>query len=462
MSEIVCISPIDGRTVARRPVWTDAAIDAALVAARRAQREWAQVPIAERAVAMLRFLEAMRALNPAIVPELAWQMGRPVRYGGEFRSFEERVRGMVALAESSLAPLVPADARPGFERVVQREPLGLVLVIAPWNYPFLTAVNTIVPALIAGNAVILKHASQTLLVGERFAEAMAQAELPPGLFTNLLLTHEQTAKLLASGAVNHASFTGSVAGGRAIERAAAGSFTTLGLELGGKDPAYVRADAALDYAVENLVDGAFFNSGQSCCGVERIYVHADHYDAFVKKFVELTSGYVLGDPLEEGTTLGPMAATRFADLVRAQTAEAIERGARAHLDPAAFPNSRDGTPYLAPQVLTEVDHSMRVMVEESFGPVVGIMKVKDDAEAIQLMNDSPYGLTASIWTPDLDAARTIGAQLETGTVYMNRCDYLDPGLAWTGVKDTGRGASLSPIGYASLTRPKSYHLRYHI
>ncbi len=249
MSEIVCISPIDGRTVARRPVWTDAAVDAALVAARRAQREWAQVPIAERAAAMLRFLEAMRALNPAIVPELAWQMGRPVRYGGEFRSFEERVRGMVALAESSLAPLVPADARPGFERVVQREPLGLVLVIAPWNYPFLTAVNTIVPALIAGNAVILKAASQTLLVGERFAEAMAQAELPPGLFTNLLLTHEQTAKLLASGAVNHASFTGSVAGGRAIERAAAGSFTTLGLELGGKDPAYVRADAALDYAV---------------------------------------------------------------------------------------------------------------------------------------------------------------------------------------------------------------------
>jgi acyl-CoA reductase-like NAD-dependent aldehyde dehydrogenase len=459
MSEIVCVSPVDGREVARRPVWSDAALDTVLADARRAQREWAHVPVAERAAAMLRFLEAMRALNPAIVPELALQMGRPVRYGGEFRSFEERVRYMVSIAEEALAPTVPADPRAGFERLVQHEPLGLVLVIAPWNYPYLTAVNTIVPALIAGNAVILKHASQTLLAGERFAEAMAQAELPPGLFTNIVVTHNQTAKLLASGAIDHASFTGSVAGGKAIEQAAAGTFATLGLELGGKDPAYVRADAKLDHAIENLVDGAFYNTGQSCCGVERIYVHEDVYGAFVEGFVALTSAYVLGDPLDQATTLGPMAAVRFADLVRAHTAEAIGKGARAHLDPAAFPAHRAGAAYLAPQVLTGVDHSMRVMVEETFGPVVGIMKVKSDAEAIDLMNDSPYGLTASLWTTDLDAARTIGAQVETGTVYMNRCDYLDPGLVWTGVKDTGRGASLSAIGYAMLTRPKSYHLR---
>jgi acyl-CoA reductase-like NAD-dependent aldehyde dehydrogenase len=192
---------------------------------------------------------------------------------------------------------------------------GIVLVIAPWNYPYLTAVNTIVPALIAGNAVILKHATQTLLVGERFAEAMAIAELPAGLFTNVVLSHAQTAKLLGSGAINHASFTGSVAGGKAIAQAAAGTFTTLGLELGGKDPAYVRPDANLDYAVENLVDGAFYNTGQSCCGVERIYVHADVYDQFVDRFVALTSNYVLGNPLDQATTLGPMAATRFADLV---------------------------------------------------------------------------------------------------------------------------------------------------
>jgi acyl-CoA reductase-like NAD-dependent aldehyde dehydrogenase len=462
MNELVCLSPVDGREVARRALWPDSDLAAALEAARRAQRSWARVPLDERVAAMLRFLEAMRALNPQIVPELALQMGRPIRYGGELRSLEERVRYMAAIAADALAPVRPADTKPGFDRYVRRQPLGVVLVIAPWNYPYLTAVNTIVPALIAGNAVILKHATQTLLAGERFAEAMASADLPDGLFTNVALSHQQTAKLLGSGAIDHASFTGSVAGGKAISQAAAGTFTTLGLELGGKDSAYVRADANLDHAIENLVDGAFYNSGQSCCGVERIYVHADVYDRFTEGFVELTSKYVLGDPLDQATTLGPMAATRFADVVRAQTAEAIAKGARAHLDPSAFAANRDHSPYLAPQVLTGVDHTMQVMTEESFGPVIGIMKVKDDAEATALMNDSVYGLTASIWTGDLAAARALAEQVEAGTVYMNRCDYLDPGLAWTGVKDSGRGASLSALGYEMLTRPKSYHLRDQI
>ena len=274
-----------------------------------------------------------------------------------------------------------------------------------------------------------------------------------------MLGHDDTARILSGGHVDHVSFTGSVEGGRAIEHAAAGTFTSIGLELGGKDPAYVRADAKLDHAVENLVDGAFFNSGQSCCGVERIYVHASLYDRFVDGFAALTRQYVLDDPLDEKTTLGPMAATRFADVVRKQTAEAVSKGARALIDARAFKRDKAGTPWLAPQVLTDVDHTMSVMMEESFGPVVGIMKVKDDAEAVRLMNDSPYGLTASIWSADLEAAERIGTEVQTGTVYMNRCDYLDPGLAWTGVKDTGRGASLSRIGYEMLTRPKSFHLR---
>ena len=460
MNEIVCVSPVDGREVARRPVWSDAALAAALDPARSAQREWARVPVPDRVAAALRFLEAIRALNPQIVPELAWQMGRPVRYNGELRSLEERVRYMAAIAADALAPVRPADARPGFERFVSRDPLGVVLVIAPWNYPYLTAVNTIIPALIAGNAVILKHAAQTLLVGERFAEALAQAGLPDGLFSNVLLSHEQTARLLGSGAIDHASFTGSVAGGKAISRAVAGTYTTLGLELGGKDPAYVRADARLDHAIENLVDGSFYNSGQSCCGVERIYVHADVYDRFVEGFAAGAAAYVLGDPLDPATTLGPMAASRFADLVRAHTADALAKGARALLDPAAFPAHQERGPYLAPQVLVNVDHGMQVMVDESFGPVIGIMKVSGDAEAVRLMNDSPFGLTASIWSSDLEATRALAEQVQAGTVYMNRCDYLDPGLAWTGVKDSGRGASLSAIGYDMLTRPKSYHLRY--
>lgn len=462
MTDIVCISPIDGHEVARRPTASEADIQVALANARAAQRAWARVSIKDRCAFALKFLDAMLALNQEIVPELAEQMGRPVRFGGEFRGFEERVRYMVAIAEDSLKPVLPADPKAGFKRMIKRTPAGLVFVVAPWNYPYLTAVNTIVPALIAGNAVILKHASQTILVGERFDQAMRRAGAPKGLFTNLVLSHDQTTRLLSSGSVDHVNFTGSVEGGKAIERAAAGTFTTMGLELGGKDPAYVRPDVKLDHAVENLVDGAFYNSGQCCCGIERIYVHEAVYDKFLDGFVALTKQYVLGNPMDEKTTLGPMAHTRFAEVVRKQTAEALSKGAKGHIDVKSFAANREGTPYLAPQVLTNVDHSMSVMMDESFGPVVGIMKVKSDDEAIRLMNDSPYGLTAGIWTSDLEAAERIGDQIETGTVFMNRCDYLDPALAWTGVKDTGRGASLSPIGYEMLTRPKSYHLRQAI
>jgi len=298
MSDIVCISPIDGHEVARRPIARDHEIESIFAAARAAQREWAQVAVRERCALALKFLDAMLAMNQEIVPELAAQMGRPVRFGGEFRGFEERVRYMVAIAEDSLKPVPPADPKPGFKRMIKRTPLGVVLVVAPWNYPYLTAVNTIVPALIAGNAVVLKHAAQTILVGERFDEAMRKAGAPSGLFANIVLGHEQTTRVLSSGMVNHVNFTGSVEGGQAIERAAAGTFTTMGLELGGKDPAYVRADVKLEHAIENLVDGAFYNSGQCCCGIERIYVHEQVYDRFLDGFVSLTRQYVLGNPLD--------------------------------------------------------------------------------------------------------------------------------------------------------------------
>ena len=282
MNDIVCISPVDGSIVARRPIATDPEIGRALVAARQAQREWSRVPLAERKAKVLAFLEVMRAQNDEIVPELAMQMGRPVRYGGELRSLEERVQTLVELSDEALAPTTPA-ARPGFRRMIKRVPAGLVLVIAPWNYPYLTAVNAVVPALLSGNAVILKHATQTLLVGERFQSAMDQVGLPKNLFTTLNLDHGAAEKLIASRSVDHVNFTGSVAGGRAIERAAAGTFTTLGLELGGKDPAYVRPDADLDFAVEQLVDGAFYNSGQCCCGIERVYVHEHIYRSLCRR-----------------------------------------------------------------------------------------------------------------------------------------------------------------------------------
>jgi acyl-CoA reductase-like NAD-dependent aldehyde dehydrogenase len=458
MTETVkIISPIDGSVYAERPLASGAEIEAALVRAKAARHSWHEITVAERAKMMSHFVDALLEMNDEIVPELAWQMGRPVRFGGEKRGVEERARHMIAIADASLAPVEKTD-KLGFTRYITREALGTVMVIAPWNYPFLTAVNSIVPGLMAGNAVILKHASQTLLAGERFAEAARQAGLPEGIFQNLVLGHADTEKLIASGGIDHINFTGSVEGGRRIEKAAAGTFASLGLELGGKDPAYVRADANLDNAAENLVDGSFFNSGQSCCGVERIYVDASVYDGFVERFVENAKGWTLGDPLDEATVVGPMARGNFADHVRGQTEEAVRGGAKRHLN-ARHELDKEGSPYLAPEVLTNVNHQMSVMREESFGPVVGIMKVADDEEAITLMNDSAYGLTASIWTGDLDAAGKIGARVETGTVFANRCDYLDPGLVWTGVKDTGKGGALSEIGYANLTQPKSYHFK---
>ena len=457
MDDLICISPVDGREYARRPLTPPGEVDRAIQQARLAQREWAQVPLQERCQIVGAFVTAMETLNPEIIPELAWQMGRPVRYQGELRSLVERVKGMIDIAGEALAPDV-REKGPA-RRYVSRQPVGLVLVIAPWNFPFLTAANTIIPALIAGNAVLLKHASQTLLAGERFEQALSIAGLPDGLFRNLFLSHEQTARLLSSGPVTHATFTGSVEGGRAIERAAAGSFTTLTLELGGKDSAYVRQDADLSGAVESLVDGAFYNSGQSCCGVERIYVHEDLWQPFLDRFVEGVHRYRLGDPLDPETSLGPMSSARAAEQVRAQIAQAVEAGAQTHVERQLFPQDKAGTTYLMPQVLTGVDHGMAVMREESFGPVVGLMPVRDDAEALRLMNDSAFGLTASIWTSDLEAADRIGQQVEAGTVFANRCDYLDAALAWTGVKDSGRGASLGRYGYESVTRPKSFHLR---
>jgi acyl-CoA reductase-like NAD-dependent aldehyde dehydrogenase len=459
---IRCVSPVDGSVYVERPYASTEEIEHAVSRAVAAQAEWRAAPYFQRAELCSLLVNAFKEDPARHAEELARQMGRPVRYGaGELRGFEERARCMIGLAKDALAD-IPVRDKPGFQRFLRRDPVGVLLTVAPWNYPYLTAVNSVIPALLAGNAVLLKHSHQTPLCAERMVEAGIAAGLPDGLFQFLHLSREQTAQLIRNPAIGAVAFTGSVAGGEEIERAAAGRFIPVGLELGGKDPAYVRADCDLKHAIENVVDGAFFNSGQSCCGIERVYVHADVYDAFIEGAVALTKDYVLGSPLDEATTLGPMVRTSAADFVRGQVAEAVAAGARALVDPAHFPMDQPGTPYLAPQILVDVDHTMRVMNEETFGPVMGVMKVQSDDEAIALMNDSDLGLTASIWTRDLDAALALGDRIQTGTVFMNRCDYLDPELAWTGVKNTGRGITLSRLGFDQLTRVKSFHYRTEI
>lgn len=457
MTMIRCVSPVDGSVYAERPALSLDEAKAVVAGARKAQKAWAKRPLDERIALVLKGVARLNEVGQEVVTELAWQMGRPVKYGGEFKGFNERSNYMASIANEALAPLVIEDSA-AFKRYIAREPHGVVFVIAPWNYPYMTAINSVAPALIAGNAAVLKHASQTLLTGERLARAFHEAGVPEEVFANVFLDHETSSRLIAEKQFDFINFTGSVAGGQAIERAAAGTFTGIGLELGGKDPGYVMADADLDKAVDMLMDGATFNSGQCCCGIERIYVHESLYDAFVEKSVAWVSNYRLGNPLDPETSLGPMAHKRFAQVVREQIAEATAKGARALVDPKLFPQD-DGGAYLAPQVLVDVDHSMTIMREETFGPAVGIMKVRDDAEAVALMNDSKYGLTVSLWTGDAERAARLGQELETGTVFMNRADYLDPALCWTGVKETGRGGSLSVIGFHNLTRPKSYHLK---
>ncbi len=453
------VSPIDGSVYTERSCADEKSVETALKNAVAAQQVWKGVSLKERKNLCTRAVEKFVAKKERIAEEICWQMGRPIRYAaGEVDGLQERALAMINMADQGLAP-VRLDKKPGFERWIQREPLGVVFVLAPWNYPYLTAINAIIPALLAGNTVILKHSAQTPLCAERLHQAFAEGGLPESVFQYLHLTHGATERIIRDRRIDHVAFTGSVAGGRMVENAAAGRFIGTGLELGGKDPAYIREDAELSHAVETTMDGAFFNSGQSCCAIERVYVHESVYDDFLEQAVGWVKKLKLGRSDDPETTLGPMVRGSAADFVREQVREAIGQGAVAHISADDFPADIPGSPYLAPQVLSGVDHTMRVMSQESFGPVIGIMKVGSDEEAIQLMNDSEFGLTAALFTTDIESGISLGQQIETGTFFINRCDYLDPQLAWTGIKNSGRGCSLSVMGYESLTRPKSFHIK---
>jgi len=453
------ISPVNGSAYCEVALADLTKANQMLVRAQAAQTSWSLLSLGERRKYITAFLDAFKANQPEIAEELTMQMGRPICYTpGEVDGMIGRAEHMLSIAEEALADISFPDE--GQDRkFMRREAIGTVLVIAPWNYPYLTAVNVIVPALMAGNAVVLKHSNQTPLCAEQYLKAFQKANLPDGVFQIIHTSHDVTEKMVQDQRVGFVAFTGSVEGGAAMEKAAAGRFIGLGLELGGKDPAYVRSDVDVQWAAENIADGAFFNSGQSCCGIERVYVHADVYDDFIENLVTVTNAYILGDPMQPETTLGPMVRANAADYVRGQIDEAVTQGAKTLIDPDLFEKNQRGSAYMAPQVVVNVTHQMRLMTEESFGPVIGVMKVESDEQAIALMNDSDLGLTASIWTKDTDTGLKIAKKIETGTAFVNRCDFLDPALAWTGVKNTGRGISLSMLGYHQLTQAKSYFIR---
>ncbi|MDA9601685.1 aldehyde dehydrogenase family protein [Alphaproteobacteria bacterium] len=453
------ITPIDNSIYLERPLASENEINEILDNAKSSFIEWKNTSIDERIIVINKFIDNLLALKEEISKEICWQIGRPIsQCGNELRGFEERSRHMVNIAKTSLKD-IPARKNDEFDNYIYKSPLGVIFVMAPWNYPVITATNTIVPALLSGNALVLKHSSQTPRCAELINQAFEGTGLPKGVFQFVHTNHAACEKIISDPRVAHVVFTGSVRGGQEIKKYIGTRFINVGLELGGKDPAYVRSDADVNHAVENLVDGALFNSGQSCCGIERIYVDQSIYQDFIDGFKAITEQYKLGDPSLEDTNLGPVVRMSAANFIRTQMSEAEKQGAQRLIDESKFPIAKEDNCYIAPQVMINVDHSMRFMMEETFGPTVGIMPVKNSDEAQKLMNDSPYGLTASIWTKDLDFAKDFGKNVETGTFFMNRCDYLDPALAWTGVKDTGVGCSLSTLAFDQFTRPQSFHLR---
>jgi acyl-CoA reductase-like NAD-dependent aldehyde dehydrogenase len=423
---------------------------------RAAQQEWRNVPVRERVDACRQFIDAFRVMAEGVALDITRQMGKPIGQSRrEVDTMLDRAETMVRLAPDSLADdiLPPKD---GFRRFIRHEPLGIVLDVPAWNYPLLIGVNVIIPALLAGNGVLIKHARLTPLCGDAFVQAFHKTSLPPDLVASVHVSHSTIRKLIEARAVDFISFTGSVEGGRQVYQAASSRLLDMGLELGGKDPAFVCENANFAFTVENLVDGAFYNAGQSCCAVERIYVMRPLFSRFVDAYVAEVKKYRVGNPENETTTVGPLAQRKTVEFMEFQVSQAVGKGAKVltggrRLQSCGY--------YFEPTVLVDVDHGMSVMMEESFGPVIGIMAVDSEDEGVRLLNDNPYGLTASIWTEDVKRGEMLAHRTAAGTVYVNRCDYLDPELAWVGIKESGHGCTLSHLGFLYLTRPKSFHLR---
>ncbi len=456
------VSPIDGQPCFEFSQLTRERALLHLERAHKAHRDWRHTPLATRIRVCKAMLDRYAAHLHRNAEEITRMMGKPLPHArGEFTGgFCERTRHLCQIAAHALRDReIVDDTKPQIRRYISREPVGVVMIIAAWNYPLLVPIGTLVSAVLAGNAVLIKHAPQTALVADQIERAFIEAGAPEDLVQAFHVDHSTAADIFDTRQLGYVAFTGSVRGGHEVSRAVAKhNFIGVGMELGGKDAALVFPDSPIEKTAANLVEGALFNAGQSCCGIERVYVHHEIRDQLIDAMVAEAHRYKLGNPLHEGVNLGPVVSVASAQKIRDHVASAVGAGGRVVTDDSAFDAPEYAT-YVRPKILDRVDHSMALMTEETFGPVVGVMAIQSEAEAIRLINDSAYGLTASIWTEDFDRAQTIAEKLDVGTVFMNRCDYLDPALAWSGVKDSGHGCSLSELGFAAVTRTKSYHLR---
>ncbi|KKA26101.1 hypothetical protein TD95_003133 [Thielaviopsis punctulata] len=458
---ITTISPISNEPVVTRSGVSADTLKSLPAVAADAFQTWRKTSLAQRQSIVKNALAILAAKRDVLGAELTAHMGRPINYTPkEVDTAIMRAEYMLRVSEDVLKD-TPGDAQEGFQRYIRKVPVGPVLIIFAWNYPYLILVNSLIPALLAGNTVILKPSPQTPTVVEHVAAAFEDAGLPKGV---LQYFHCGSPALIESivqdPKIALVCFTGSVAGGLAVQKAGSDRIVNVGLELGGKDPAYVRDDVDIAWAAEEIVDGAVFNSGQSCCSIERVYVAAAVHDAFVAAVQKVLAGYKLGDPADPTVHLGPVVSKRSKAAIEAHVRDALAKGAvDATPANASFENPPPAGNYVKPTLLTGVTHDMAVMTEETFGPVIPVMKVAGDDEAVKLMNDSEFGLTASIWTKDVAKGHELADEVEAGTVFVNRCDYPSPDLAWTGWKNSGKGQTLSRFGFDQFVKLKSYHIK---
>ncbi len=452
---LTIFNPANGRSLAELPSDNSDAIAADYQQARAAQRAWASTPLTKRLACLQRFRDNVVRDAERLAAILTSEVGKPIRQSrNELTGLLARIDFFLAAAEPTLAPRDVLDEA-GMRERITFEPLGVIANISAWNYPYFVGANVFVPALLAGNAVLYKPSEYATLTGLEIGNLLHAAGVPQDVFQVIVGGGEAGAALVMQP-VDGVFFTGSFATGNRIAQAVGPRMIKLQLELGGKDPTYVCEDVEVAAAAASLADGAMYNSGQSCCAVERIYVHETIHDAFVSAFVNEVKGFAIGAPTDEATYIGPLTRAPQIDVLAAQVADAKAKGARLLTGGERIKQSGN---WFEPTVFSHVDHTMALMREESFGPIIGIQKVRGDDEAVQLMNDTDYGLTAGVFTKDRARAERILARIDAGSVYWNCCDRVSPRLPWSGHKHSGGGLTLSTYGIETFTRPKAWHLR---